>query len=361
MIHMTNMMQAYINRQPEALESILQQSAAVAAPFVKQFAAKPIKGVLLAGAGSSCHALMMAAPLGRAALQMPVTAGTPAAWAWLDNRFASETLVIVASQSGTSTNTLALVKRLKDLGYPVCGITQNPASPIAQAVDCHVTLLIPEEKTGPKTMGVMGTVLTAQLMLAALGLARGTFAREQMDALTAGLCLVVSHMPGNIEATRVWMQAHLDTLSKDEAYFVVGQGDTKAVADESGLKLVETIRVPVTVYELEEIIHGPLLAFSPHVALVYLGTPWEEAKRPAALCGLCLERGGRVYRVGLDKDKAGVQNGDLMLRTANDPLLAAYELLIPGQMISAYLAPERGVDLDGRKRHPLELVMAGHL
>jgi len=137
----------------------------------------------------------------------------------------------------------------------------------------------------------------------------------------------------------------------------VAQGDGKAIADEVALKMIETLRVPVAAFELEEIIHGPFLAFSEQTAVLYLGGADARAQ---ALLALNEERGGRSYAVK-QGNAVGHEGRWLTLRTTGEPLLAAYELLIPGQVISAVIAPAKGNDIDSRAHHPLERALAGHL
>lgn len=356
---MQNIMQECIHKQQEALKSVLAHAETTIPPFIKAYEGKPVARVVLIGAGSSYHALNMARPICQQAMDVPVFAATPAQLGWLDQRFAEDTLVIAASQSGTSSNTLAAIKALQALGFSVSAITQVADSLIAQQADCHVLLAIPEEKAGPKTMGVLGTMLTCQKMLIALAKKNGGAFDDA--AFDADMQKIVENLPGNIAVSMAWCEASQDDFAASPAYCVVAQGENAGIAGEGALKLVETVRLPVTPYELEEIVHGPLLAFRAKPTLLYLGTPWEEGKRPEALGALCAEQGGRVFTVTLSGDKAGFDGRTLTLRTAGNPLLIPYELLIPPQVISAYVPPVMGIDLDARSRSAHEAALAGHL
>lgn len=358
---MQNIMQACIHAQPEALRQVLAGAEDTAAAMTGWYGDRPLARLILVGAGSSYHALNMARPYCQEILGVPVLAATPAQLSWLDARHAGDTLVIAASQSGTSSNTLALVQTLRGMGFPVAGITQDASSLVAGAVDCHLLLRIPEEKTGPKTMGVLGTMLTLQLAIAALGVHRGVAEAAVLPALQRDMKAITSYMPANIEAAIAWCADNSEGMRDSGSYFVVGQGDYAAIAGEGALKLVETVRVPVTAYEFEEIVHGPLLAFSGRTTLLYIGAPWQDADRPQALCDLCMAQGGRVYRLGMSLDEARNQAETLTIRTAGNPQLAGYELLVPMQVMSAYVPPMKGIDLDARKRSPQEIALAGHL
>ena len=226
---MRNMMQDYIHRQPQALSSVLDQAD------IEDLTAKAdtFSRVVLVGAGSSCHAMRMARPYCQQAMKhATVIACTPAQLDWLAPAMAADTLIVVASQSGTSTNVLTLIRRLRADGFFVCAVTQDSSSPIAAGANAHILLNIPPEHTNPKTMGVMGTVLTVQLlacMLSGSGEAR----------LRRDMARIITTMPRNIETVRLWCEQEMHELIQTNAYLVVGQDDAAAVAGESVLKLIE--------------------------------------------------------------------------------------------------------------------------
>ena len=358
---MGNLMQSYIFRQPEALQAILDHAADNLEPFIEKYHQAPMRRIVLAGAGSSFHALNMARPFCREMMHMPVFACTPAQFDWQDQSISRDTLVVVASQSGTSTNTLAMVRKLREAGFTVAAITQYPSSPVARAADCHVLLDIPEEKTGPKTMGVTGTILTMQILAAELAYRKGLVPDADLSSFYTNIRAMIGNMSGNITATVQWCADLAEVFLKSGFFCAVGQGDHSAIAGESALKLIETVRKPAMSYELEEIIHGPAWVFGLESSLLYLGAPWEEATRPAALCDLCEFKGGKSYRIFLDGDGPRINGSALALKDTGDQNLCAYALLLPAQVMSAYLPPQMNIDLDLKSSNPYASILAGHL
>jgi len=348
---MKNMMQDYIAMQPQVLAGVLAQT-----DFQDlQAKARSFSRIVLVGAGSSYHSMHMACPFCRQTLQpATVVACTPAQLDWMTPAMAAETLVVVASQSGTSTNVLALIKRLQGEGFFVCAVTQDAASPIAAGADVHVLLSIPPELTGPKTMGVMGTMLTVQLMACVLA---GSGEAE----LRGDMARIIEAMPRNIETTVRWCGQATPELLRSDAYLVVGQDDAAAIAGESALKLIETVRMPSIAFELEEIIHGPTRVFHKGITLITLSRPGDAQTRPQALRDMGTAAGVRTWNVALRRDAPAFDADTLTLTHAVDPLLCAYALLLPAQIISAYVAPAMGIDLDDHTPNPYAAILAGHL
>ncbi len=358
---MGNLMQSYVPRQPEALQGVLDRRQKNIGAFLTRYGSSAFARIIMIGAGSSFHALNMARPFCQKAMGVPVFACTPAQLGWLTPSMAADTLVLAASQSGTSTNVLKAVRQLRKSGFAIAAITQAPLSPIAQEADVHVLLDIPEEKTGPKTMGVSATVLTAQLMMGELAQSLDAFQKADMASFYADMQSIIKVMPENIDAAIGWCERRKRAFLSSSSYLVVAQGDNASIAGECALKLIETVRVPAIGFELEEIIHGPAWVLHSGVSLVYLGTPWEDGTRPAALCDLCGSRGGESCRVSLCAEKPYESDQALMLNSCANPLLSAYALLLPAQVMSAWLPPAMGIDLDAKSVNPYASILAGHL
>ncbi|HPF87248.1 MAG TPA: SIS domain-containing protein [Candidatus Limiplasma sp.] len=348
---MKNKMQDYIAIQPQVLAGVLAQT-----DFRElQDKAHAFTRIVLVGAGSSYHAMHMACPFCRQALNpATVIACTPAQLDWLTPAMAAETLVIVASQSGTSTNVLGLIERLQKEGFFVCAVTQDASSPIATGADAHVLLTMPTENAGPKTMGVMATMLTVQLLACVLGGSGEAKLRKDMARIIAA-------MPRNIEATVRWCGQAAPELMQTDAYLVVGQDNAAAIAGESVLKLIETVRRPSIGLELEEIIHGPVNVFQKGITLLYLSRPDEAQTRPQALRDMAKAAGAKAWNIALHQGEPANTDDTLTLTFDADPLLCAYALLLPAQIISAYVAPAMGIDLDAHHADPYSAILAGHL
>ena len=350
-----NLMQMYYEMQADALRSTANQGdGAFSRIKAALSSARPEKAVLL-GIGSSFHSACLAEGEFRALAGLPVTCLTPEQAARRMAEFCEKTLVIAVSQSGTSTNTLSALKEIKATGAAVLAVTQGLDSPIAKEAQAVVPLYIPDEKAGPKTMGVMATVCSLLLTAAALSEKQDAWA-----ALKADLLAEADAMAENLPVARDWALSLSDTLAKEASWMIVGQRAAYAPAGECALKLTETVRRTVANYELEEAVHGPCASFIAKPALMCLRLPWEDAARPEALCGACEAKGGHAYRIGLDAG-APKAEGTRVTLAYRVKRLATLELLLPAQAVSAWIPPVMGIDLDKKEADPFSAILAGHL
>lgn len=350
-----NCMQMYYEMQPDALlntakqgdETFLQIRAALSA-------IRPQKAVLL-GIGSSYHSACLAESEFRALSCLPVICLTPEQALRRLFEFDEKTLVIAVSQSGTSANTLSVLREIKRSGAAVFAVTQGLASPIAKEAQALIPLCIPDEKAGPKTIGVVASVCSLLLAAAALSEKNDAWENLKTDMLAEA-----GAMAENLDVVRDWVLSLENTLAGETSWMVVGQRAAFAPAGECALKLTETVRRTVACYELEEAVHGPCASFIARPALMCLHLPWEDAIRPEALCGACEAKGGHAYRIGLGVD-APKADGMRVALTYRAERLSMLQLLLPAQAISAWIPPKMGIDLDGKDSDPFSAILAGHL
>ena len=350
-----NLMQTYYEMQADALRNTAEQGGGMYAQIREAISpARPAAAVLL-GIGSSFHSACLAESEFRALSGLPVTSLTPEQAMRRIAEFSGKTLVIAVSQSGTSTNTLSALKEIKRSGAAVFAVTQGLSSPIAKEAQTVVPLYIPDEKAGPKTLGVMATVCSLLLIAAAF-----SEKEDAWDSLKADLLAEAGAMAENLPLVRDWAISNGNVLAGEPSWMVVGQRAAFAPAGECALKLTETVRRTVAWYELEEAVHGPCASFIARPALMCLRLPWEDQTRPEALCGACEAKGGHAYRIGLTSGAPSAEGESLSL-AYRAKRLATLELLLPAQAVSAWTPPIMGIDLDRKEDDPYTSILAGHL
>ncbi|MEH7548468.1 hypothetical protein V7306_22235 [Neobacillus vireti] len=121
-----------------------------------------------------------------------------------------------------------------------------------------------------------------------------------------------------------------EKLSQAKDIRVVGTSEIYGDTLESALKLLETMRIPVTGYEFEEFVHGIYNAVNQDYTIIILDTGgvlsgWTE----------------NIYVIGRDVEESP-QN--MKAEFINHPYYKTYEYIIPVQLICAKIPPLRGVD-----------------
>lgn len=342
---MSNLMQACIDLQPQALNEVLLSLPGALVSFLEHYKSQPIKQVYIIGSGSSSHASNMARYYMEDALQMPIYVALPTQINFFTGIAPEETLLIALSQSGRSSNTVKAASDLQKQGYLVTAIAQEENSPLAQQCDIFVPLNCGEEPAAPKTMGVVGSVFTLQAMAATLACAKGIMPQEGVDDLYQRMELIIADMPENIAVAKQWYTENVDTLKETTHMFIVGQETSAPIGMEGALKLVETIYMPVFAYDFEEFIHGPQAMFVSKPQMLYLSTPWDDMPKTDKLIAYCESVGGITYKIEVGTQSA-VSGRNVTLKNVGGKTFAPYALLLPMQIISAYLSEDLGINID---------------
>ncbi|QNT97078.1 SIS domain-containing protein [Streptomyces griseofuscus] len=206
--------------------------------------------------------------------------------------------VIALTRSGTTTEVLELLGRLRGTATRTTAVTADPATPVMSAADDLVVLDFADERSVVQTRFAT-TALT--LLRAHLGLHTDSVVADGRTALTTPLP---------------------QALVECGQFTFLGRGWTVGLANEAGLKMREASLSWTEAYPAMEYRHGP-------ISITTKGTAtWMFGEAPGGLAEQVRETGGLWVEGGLD------------------PLAE----LVRAQRLAVAVAAARGLDPD-RPRH----------
>ena len=346
------LLQSYIAQQPALWRKLLQTQASFTADFALRFGSTSFDRVILIGSGSSHYASLMARPVLEHVWKTEVTCLVPSEAEVPLN--ARQPLYIAISQSGVSTNTYTLVRRLTKAGHLVVAITEYPDSPVGQAASVTVPLLIGEESIGAKTKGVTATVLT--LMLLALSVCKDESYRTELYAAMDRLCQGAEE---NLKRAEAWSLRQQDTLLSYHHLYVLGCGNNLGAAQEGALKLLETNYLPVSSYSLDEYLHGIQNALDSSACLLcLLPSDGPDRQRMLRLAEFSRSVGARCFLIA----PGGAEDPDsLSLLSVAQEALEPLVFLPALQTVAAHLSAVRGIDTSVRRYPTFYSIMGSKL
>lgn len=234
------------------------------------------------------------------------------------------------SQSGRSPDIVAMTKAAREGGALAVAITNDPASPLAEAADLTVPIHAGPELSVAATKTFVTSAVAGLAVLAEL--------RGEPDLLAA-----IRTLPDALSAA-----AHIDwpevraTLADQDSLYTLGRGPAFAMAGEAALKFKETCRIHAESYSSAEVLHGP-------VAIVEAGFPvlcfaaGDAAED--AVAGIADEIAAKGARVFVTSDRARAAERVAHVRTGHwltDPLA----LIVSFYAMVERVAAERGIDPD---------------
>ena len=180
--------------------------------------------------------------------------------------------VLVLSQSGETSDTLAALEEAHRLGHRTLAITNHAESTMATEADLSMPLAAGVEKAIPATKS-----FTCQLaVLYLLALYEGARLGRMDAAAAAAHIAELTALPGVLAAQLdAWREQAAMLARRYEAaatFLYLGRGIHYAIAREGALKMKESSYVHAEGYPVGELKHGPNALVSERVPLVVLAT-----------------------------------------------------------------------------------------
>ncbi len=290
--------------------------------------------VLLAARGTSDHAALYAKYVVEILHGLPaglVSASTMTAYgARPDLR---DVLLIGISQSGGSPDLVTTMEVARAQGALTVAVTNNPASPLAQAADLHLDVL-----AGPEIAVAATKSYTAQLLALALLFER---VRDGPTGDTAAL----PELGAQMLAAGERLASVADRYRFAQRLVTTGRGYSYPTAREAALKLMETSYLSAQAFSGADLLHGPLAMIDPQVPVlaVMAGGTGGDAMRQVV--PRLREVRADVFCVGSAEHVAEFQDGVALPDGVREDLSPLLEIL-PFQQLARHLALARGENPD---------------
>lgn len=335
-------MRDYIYEQPYVLARILQKRKDNLSQFVSYYQQVNPDHLYLIACGSSYNAARTTVDFLAHMLDIEVSLDYPSALPFVRSE---RPLILVISQGGESTNTIAAIKRLES--YPLVAVTGEIECTLNTLCGNRVYLECGPETAGPKTKGYTATILTLCLLALETGLAAGTISGKTYAYFLGVLEEAAANMKENIERTATWLAKNLDSLVRVEKFVMTGKGTSGIVAAECALKMMETLLIPAMGLDFEEFLHGPVCTLDTHMGGIYLLADDRDKKRMLAVASLHQSLSPYVYLVTADTALQG--DHILHLLATGEEITRGFETILPAQFIASETPAARGIEGKGMR------------
>jgi glucosamine--fructose-6-phosphate aminotransferase (isomerizing) len=316
--------------------------------------AKPEGEVLISASGSSRHSGLAAEILLEDLCGFAVDVEYSSEYSCRGRFDLRRPAVIVISQSGETSDTLAALREVRQRGDKTLAITNAAQSTMAREADISMPLAAGIEKAIPATKSF--TCSLAVLFLLGLYEAR-RMGRMDSPALAADIARLQA-VPAAIEAQLDGWRDRMAALARKYAsantFLYLGRGIHYAIAREGALKLKEASYVHAEGYPAGELKHGPNALLSDRVPLVVVATVDRDLEasvvryeKTVQLLRDMKAQGATVIALANtgDQEVADLVSDCVEVQPATEYLLPIAEV-VPLQLFAYYMAIEHGVDVD---------------
>ncbi|MGD0732126.1 MAG: SIS domain-containing protein [Terracidiphilus sp.] len=262
--------------------------------------------------------------------------------------------VMVLSQSGETSDTLASLREARRRGHSTLAITNATSSSMAHEAGVSLPLAAGIEKAIPATKS-FACQLAVLFMLALYEAARlRRMDPSELEANADKLLALPDAIEKQLDGWRECMTGLAQKHRSASTFLYLGRGIHYAIAREGALKLKEASYVHAEGYPSGELKHGPNALVSGHVPLVVLATVDRELdtsvfryEKTVQLLRDMKTQGAKVIAIANSGDNLVRElAGDFVeVQPASEYLLPIAEV-IPLQLFAYFMAVEHGVNVD---------------
>ncbi|EQF23090.1 SIS domain protein [Clostridioides difficile CD160] len=299
-----------------------------------------IKKIIITGSGTSYHSGLQVQAYLQNLLDIDVVVIYPFMITEDTFKFNNEnTLVVGISQGGSSYSTYNAMKLAEDNGCKIASMAGCKNALIDEISDYILTVNCGEEKSGAKTKGYYCTKLNLMLLGLQIAREKGLISSKGYNEEINKILDAIDRFKSVYKLSEQWIERNKEKLIESKEIRIIGHSDIYGDTLESALKLLETMRIPVTGYEFEEFIHGIYNAINSDSTIFILDTGKEPrvVKMVEVLSGWT----DNVFVIGREVTE---DDKNLKIDITDNHYYQTFNFIIPIQLICGEIPILRGVD-----------------
>ena len=306
---------------------------------------RQIDRFMFCACGTAWHACLVTEHLIERFARLPVEVDYASEFRYRNSPLDRNTLFFVMSQSGETIDTLAALREAQRKGYRVLAVNNVVGSTIAREANGGVY-----QHVGPE-IGVASTkAFTSQILLGAM---LALYIARLRDMSFSDGVTYVKALKGAPDLVRETLKQapHIKAIAKRFAHYTdflfLGRLSLFPLALEGALKLKEISYIHAEGYPAAEMKHGPIALISEKCPSVFFAPKGEIFNKVVSSMQEIKARKGPVIAIITEGCElpAGLADEVITIPDCHEavlPIVAA----IPVQLLSYYIAVERGCDVD---------------
>jgi len=305
-----------------------------------------IDKIFIVACGTSLHAGMIAKLAIEKWAHISVEIDCSSEFRYREPVLSDKSLLIAITQSGETADTLAGIRKAKEKGAKIIAVTNVVGSSITREADGVVYT-----HAGPE-IGVAATK-THVSQIAALILLSMFIARQKNgldDSFFQKIAESLSKVPekvdeilGKAETIKEWAKKYHDVYD----FLFIGRGVGYPVAMEGALKLKEISYIHAEGYPAGEMKHGPIALINDGVPVLAIALKGKVFEKIVSNMQEAKSRGGSIIAItDSDDNQIRALTDDVFVIPESDEMSSAILSVIPLQLLSYFIAKERGCNVD---------------
>lgn len=305
-----------------------------------------IKSIQIIACGTSYHAGLIAKYGIESVTNLPCNVEVASEFRYRTVVVQPDTLLITISQSGETADTLAALRKAKEIGFKyslaICNVPES--SLVRESELCFMTRAGPE--IGVASTKAFTTQLVALTLLITVLAKRFGLPPEREAKVVKQL----RHLPGIIDDV-LKLDNDIKEMAKDfadkEHALFLGRGMHYPVALEGALKLKEISYIHAEGYPAGELKHGPIALVDKNIPIVAVAPNDKLIDKLKSNLQEVKARGGKLYIFSDKGTNLKSEEGIKVIEVAPlDIAISPIIFSVPLQMLAYHVAVLKGTDVD---------------
>jgi len=302
--------------------------------------------IIIAACGTSWHAGLVGEYLFEHLVKKPVEVEYASEFRYREQLIDENDVMLVISQSGETADTLAAVREAQRRGALVLGICNVVGSTIARDTDAGVYIHAGPEIGVASTKAFTGQVTVLAMMAIMLARREHSISEEYANRLIEELHTIPEKIEDILQnSDKIEELAKLFTYAPNFLY--LGRTYSFPVALEGALKLKEISYIHAEGYPAAEMKHGPIALIDEMMPVVVIAATEHTNDKMISNIEEVKARKGRIISVtGRNNEEVVNLSEFCCLIPETEDCLTPLLTVIPLQLLSYYIAVNRGCDVD---------------
>lgn len=299
------------------------------------------EGIDIIGCGSAYHVGLVGKSLISKYGEIPVNVDIASEYRYTEHFYHKNHLIILISQSGETADTLAVLRKAKEMNIPTLAIVNVVGSSIAREADKVLYI-----KAGPEIAVATTKAYTCQLMMLSLialylGIKKGTLNEDVLDEYRD-----IDHILEELLEDTKDTQEVADLICKRNDIFYLGRKIDYSLSMEASLKLKEISYIHCEAYAAGELKHGTISLIEEGTPVISIITDDSiRAKTISNVKEVCARGALSIIITNEKIEDKGLYNKLILIPKLSD-LVGSLCAVIKCQLIAYYVAKNNGCDID---------------
>lgn len=302
--------------------------------------------IYIIACGTAYHAGLIGKHAIEKLCRIPVEVEVASEFRYRNPIITDRTLLMVVSQSGETADTLAVLRDGKKKGARVLAVTNVVGSSISREADDVLYTLAGPEIAVASTKAYVTQLIAMYIIALYFAELKGNLASDEIEKVKEEM-LKLPEKVEEVLKNEEKIKAFAKEVAKEKDMYFLGRGLDYAVALEGSLKLKEISYIHSDAYAAGELKHGPIALIEKGIKVVALMTQESLLDKMVSNVQEVVTRGGSILGVGTKSEGLHETMMESMIYIPETmEILTPVLSVIPLQLLSYYVAKEKGCDVD---------------